>query len=621
MSERRRPWDPEVRVDNLITVLAWAVVVVPLGVALLAAARPRWFPIQDLAQYELRVRDVGGRHTPLIGLAGRIGPYYDPGSHPGPLSFWFLAPVYRLLGSSSAALIASAIFLHSVALGFVIWMAKRRAGLPLVAVVAGALAVLTRFYGPNVFIEPWNPYLPVTWWLVLLFAVWSVVDGDLPFVILAVVAGTFCAQTHLPYVGLVGGLGAFLLLPLALAFWQARQADEAAAKQRVVRWTVGGAVLGVLLWIPPVIDQIWGQGNLTRIKNSVAHPTESVSGFVHGPAELLRNLDPTALLTHRDLTGVSHASGLCIPAALFLVVWALTVLAAWRLRFTQVLRLHVVVGVALALALFSSTRIYGLLWSYLFLWAWGLSTAMVVATAWTIALVVRDRLPEGPRAGLPRAATALGLAVVLVASVASGVHNRNAEPSRTDLSHDLGVVSNQLVAQLDAHQLTVPGGTKPLDKGSRLLVRWTDPVTIGSQGWGLVDELERQGYHGGFDPQFGVGGTKHRVQPLATTDAIVEIVVSDEDIRIWDAKPDAKRVAYVDSRTPSQRKRYDAMVDAIEQRLTDLGLTKQAKDWKTSLFTTSLDTAVPEDLRADMRKVLAIPAPVALYLQQVPAPK
>ena len=53
---------------------------------------------------EFRVRDVGGRHTPLIGLPGRIGTFPDQGSHPGPISFWLVAPGYRLFGSSAWAM-------------------------------------------------------------------------------------------------------------------------------------------------------------------------------------------------------------------------------------------------------------------------------------------------------------------------------------------------------------------------------------------------------------------------------------------------------------------------------------------------------------------------------------
>ncbi len=84
--------------------IAVAVVVVPLVVAVAVLSARRWYPVLDLAMTELRLRDVGTRRTPLIGLPGRIGTFPDQGSHPGPLSFWLLAPGYRLFGSSAWAI-------------------------------------------------------------------------------------------------------------------------------------------------------------------------------------------------------------------------------------------------------------------------------------------------------------------------------------------------------------------------------------------------------------------------------------------------------------------------------------------------------------------------------------
>ncbi len=58
---------------------------------------PPGSPVLDLAVTGFRVRDFGTRQTPLIGLPGRIGELPDQGSHPGPLSFWSLAPGYRIM--------------------------------------------------------------------------------------------------------------------------------------------------------------------------------------------------------------------------------------------------------------------------------------------------------------------------------------------------------------------------------------------------------------------------------------------------------------------------------------------------------------------------------------------
>jgi hypothetical protein len=74
-----------------------AVLAVPLVIATVAVRSPRWYPLIDLAQIEMRVRDVGLDHPPLVGLGGRIfAGDGTQGSHPGPLSFYLLAPVYRL---------------------------------------------------------------------------------------------------------------------------------------------------------------------------------------------------------------------------------------------------------------------------------------------------------------------------------------------------------------------------------------------------------------------------------------------------------------------------------------------------------------------------------------------
>ena len=73
--------------------------------------------------------------------------------------------------------------------------------------VATVLAVLTTGYGTVTLTEPWNPYLPVLPWLVFLLAVWAVACGDLVLLPVVVLAGTFCAQTRVPYLPLTAALG------------------------------------------------------------------------------------------------------------------------------------------------------------------------------------------------------------------------------------------------------------------------------------------------------------------------------------------------------------------------------------------------------------------------------
>ena len=70
--------DRPVRSWSQRRVLVWgglfALVALPLVVAAVALRRPPWYPALDMAMTELRLRDVGTRHTPLIGLPAGSAP-------------------------------------------------------------------------------------------------------------------------------------------------------------------------------------------------------------------------------------------------------------------------------------------------------------------------------------------------------------------------------------------------------------------------------------------------------------------------------------------------------------------------------------------------------------------
>src|SRR5690242_4789377 len=73
--------------------LVVVLVVLPLLVALISLLGTHWHASGDDALELLRVREVGGRHTPLTGVQSRFG-----WNHPGPLLFWGLAPFNWVLG-------------------------------------------------------------------------------------------------------------------------------------------------------------------------------------------------------------------------------------------------------------------------------------------------------------------------------------------------------------------------------------------------------------------------------------------------------------------------------------------------------------------------------------------
>ena len=372
---------PALLVVGLVLLLA-----VPLSVALGVLHQPRWYPIADLAQTELRVRDVGGAHSPLIGLPGRLGSFGSQGSHPGPLSFWSMAPVYRLLGASSWGMQTAAVFLHLVAMAAILGIAYRRGGVRFTLAMAAMLAVLIRVYGTPTLTEAWNPYLPVLWWMVFLLAIWSILCRDLKLLPVAVFAASFCMQTHLPYVGLAGIAFAVTFAVVSFQTWQRRA--EPGVVRHFTRWALLAAAVGVLVWLPPVIDQLTSdQGNLSVVWKELTNPPEAPIGVRRGLELLLVHLNPWRLLARQP----TATTGALLPGMLLLCAWVASVVVSWRLRHRSLLRLHLVLAGALVLAAVSMTRIHGIVWYYLVLWAWGINALMVLAIGWTARTVAARR--------------------------------------------------------------------------------------------------------------------------------------------------------------------------------------------------------------------------------------
>jgi hypothetical protein len=108
-------------------------------------------------------------------------------------------------------------------------------------------------------------------WLVVLLAAWSVLDDDLPVLPVLIFAASFCMQTHLPYLGLAGGLVAVVVVIAAVATVLRR--DDATRRRDLLRWGLVAVGVGVLVWIPPVLDELTNSpGNLTLIWRDLTNP-------------------------------------------------------------------------------------------------------------------------------------------------------------------------------------------------------------------------------------------------------------------------------------------------------------------------------------------------------------
>lgn len=590
-----------------------ALVALPLVTAAVALRRPVWYPALDFAMTEWRLRDVGTSNTPLIGLPGRIGTTLaDQGSHPGPLSFYLLAPLYRLFGSSAWAMQAAAVVLNLAAIASAVAIAVRRGGPRLGVGVAAALTLLLAGYGPAMLTQPWNPFLPLLWWVVLLLAVWSVACGDPAMLPVAVFAASLCAQTHVPYLGLAAGLAALTVVTLVLA-WR-RAAPGSPDRRAVVRWTASSLALALVLWAPPLVDQaVNDPGNVRAISDHLATPSDPPLGAVRGIELVLLHLDLRAFLLD-DTSWVgslpdpsADPRGSVIPGVAVLVVWAAAAIVSVRLGNRALTRLHLVVAVGLAASVVSTSRIFGKEWYYLMLWAWGVAALLVLAVGWTAVAFVRDRAGPGRRRLVTNVATAALAGLVAVGSITLAVGAADTDPPDTRLSETLGAVLPDTVRALEGGEGAATG------RDGRYMVFFSDAMYFGSFSYGLLNELERAGFDAGLPELLHVAATDQRVINADEATAAV-MIANGEKVDQLRQIPEAVEVAYVDPRDAGERAEYDRVRAALIRELQRDGLDDLVPLVDGNLFAVAIDPRASESALRSTSRLLELGSPTAVIV-------
>lgn len=226
--------------------------VATMFVVAVAAVIRGWTPVSDEALIELRVRDVPS-YLPLVGVWSRFG-----WNHPGPGLFYYLRPFYWLSGNRSVGLMVAMIVLHTL---FVVgaWMIVRRIdrSMALALLVAGQVLLLTS--EPWALRNPWNPYVAIVGGLVLFAVAWSFAERRGPGAVLLFPIGSFLVQAHAVMAPMV--VGAVVAAVVGLVTCR----DRSLPRRRML----AGVVITVIVWIPPLIEQLTNRpGNLRAMLHS-----------------------------------------------------------------------------------------------------------------------------------------------------------------------------------------------------------------------------------------------------------------------------------------------------------------------------------------------------------------
>lgn len=581
----------------------------PLVVAAIVLLWRPWVPVLDMAMTELRVRDVGTRHTPLIGLPGRIGDFPDQGSHPGPWSFYLVAPFYRLAGSSAWGMQLGSVALNSIVVFATVALGNRRFGWPGAVALAALVAVAVRGYGLVVLTHPWNPYFPVLIWLLVLLAAWLVLMGDDWMAIVVVVGASIAAQTHVPYLVSAVAVCGLTIGVLAHRALGARRRDQ----PYVLAPLITTLAVGAVMWCPPIVDQlIRSPGNATRLaRHFLTDPDEEAIGLGDGVRVVLQHLDLVSIgrdLVTRDDALVHRAgsvSGVAAGGLIVLVLWLASTIWALRARHGSLVALHTVIAVALAAGTISISRIFGKVWFYLTLWMSATTLLILLSLGWTAWLLIAHRTGRPARdlrVGLTAAATMAALATAgsLIATVD---HRMPAAEHGADVRALLPTIT----AALDRGDGPAPG------PDARYVVFWQESVVPGAQGYALLNELERRGYNAGVHPTWRVPATAHRVRHTGEFDAEIHFV-SGAWIDAWREHPDRVEIAQYDRRTPAERQRFAELEATVRGRLTEIGRPELIEVMELNIFGASLDPGLPDDVVADLDEMLRLGEEVSVFL-------
>ena len=361
--------------------------------------------------------------------------------------------------------------------------------------------------------------------------------------------------------------------------------------------------------MPPLIDQVTNDpGNIRTLLDHFGDPSEPVLGIADGIRLALRHLDAWAGFA--GFTGDLEGAGRFVsPAetwrgAASLGVWLVAAIAAWRHGPSALRRLHVVIAAALLLGLISMTRIFGLPWYYLTLWAWGTTTLAVGAAAWT-GLSWWRRLGRAQVAAV--ALPVLSVVVLTVTTLTSALTFADAEVPEERLSRAVGALAPATYGAI-AEGVGAATGTD-----GAYQVRWSDAADIGSPGFGLLDELERRGLDVAADEFFHVPVTEHRTRPRERADAQIHLATGGY-VNRWRQVPGAVEVATYEPRTAQEVARADEVRARLLARLRVEGFDDVAEQVDTNLFGASLDPRISSEDLDDITELLDLGQPMAVFV-------
>lgn len=498
-------------------VVAMALVLLPLGVLAVRAVLGSWSTVSDYSVIELRVRDVGTRHTPTTGVYSRFD-----WLHPGPLLFYTYAGPYRVLGSEATGLLLGNVLVNTASVATVLVVAWQRGRATGVALAGLASAIFLHALGAGFLEDPWNPWVVVVPMFTTAVVAWHVAAGAHRWLPVVVAFGSFAMQAHVGTALAAVTMVTFAMAALAVDAWRHRV-------ERLGRIIMTTAALGFLLWLAPLIDQVSGRGNLGDLVRFWTTNDAPTTGFAEGARIVAPHLGIWAPWASGDIQVSNFTAEVdpraVPPLALFLLMVAMVI--AWRRRDRESLALG---GCALALtgaSFMAASRIVDLPLEYVVRWIWVVGVVVWLAIAWTLVKAVRA------------ASRLVTIGVMIIAVAIAGALTGAATLDALETDHPQA----EHVALLDA--MRDPVIEQLEDARGPILIGHTPGYCSAGMAVGVVNELVRSGIDGRLPPSSDAAVGRHHV--VAAENAPTRgIAVCDEEVDEYAADPAYEEIVVVE---------------------------------------------------------------------------
>ena len=382
--------------------------------------------------------------------------------------------------------------------------------------------------------------MPVLPFLLFVLLAWSVAEQDWATLPWLIGIGSFVVQTHVGYAPVAIGLGAIACALGADGAMRSRRragnhdgVTDGTPRTSPRRWVVVAVIVGVLAWLPPVVQQLTGSpGNLGEIVDSFRHPKESLAGWDVGFGVMGRELGFVGPWITGDDAAATGLIGTAstIPALLLLVATAVLGWLAWRRDAKDAGRLAVLAVAGAGLCVVAVSRITGFLGPYLVRWAWVLAALVWLSLAWSLWRVLAG-------ATITKALVVLCLVVVLGLTLSTGWTAASVQAPQRVFSDTIAALGPRAAAHLQ--------------RDKRYQLTFLDFENLGAVGVGMFLDLTERGQSVRLESGLSTAVGSWRTARRSQVDAILIVVAGSYIDRGWTPPEGATRIASYDPLTPA----------------------------------------------------------------------